>query len=264
MDRRRRLLQKQLDAAIREETRLLSPKAPGRLEQTVRKAEERFPPGAVSALQKAFGLGFEKVFASGTGVIEWTIQPEKSRKAAQHAAAPLKTGRVRSGLRGIERQARRRVRGNRALTAAEGAALGLLGIGLPDIPIFVGMLLKTVYEVAVAYGFSYEPEEERLYILQLLCAALAGDGRMYSAQADRTAFRLGNGKSPDGDLDTWIVAASQQLCLRLLAVKAVQGLPLVGVVGGGFNWAVLGRTGRLARIKYRKRMLSRMLDVVQN
>ena len=235
MDRRRRLLQKQLDAAVREETRLLSPKAPGRLEQTVRKAEERFPPGAVSALQKAFGLGFEKVFASGTGVIEWTIQ-----------------------------QARRRVRGNRALTAAEGAALGLLGIGLPDIPIFVGMLLKTVYEVAVAYGFSYEPEEERLYILQLLCAALAGDGRMYSAQADRTAFRLGNGKSPDGDLDTWIAAASQQLCLRLLAVKAVQGLPLVGVVGGGFNWAVLGRTGRLARIKYRKRMLSRMLDVVQN
>ena len=151
MDRRRRLLQKQLDAAVREETRLLSPKAPGRLEQTIRKAEERFPPGAVSALQKAFGLGFEKVFASGTGVIEWTIQPEKSRKAAQHAAAPLKTGRVRSGLRGIERQARRRVRGNRALTAAEGAALGLLGIGLPDIPIFVGMLLKTVYEVAVAY-----------------------------------------------------------------------------------------------------------------
>ena len=72
MDRRRRLLQKQLDAAVREETRLLSPKAPGRLEQTIRKAEERFPPGAVSALQKAFGLGFEKVFASGTGVIEWT------------------------------------------------------------------------------------------------------------------------------------------------------------------------------------------------
>ncbi len=264
MEKRHRLLQKQLEAAIREETRLLSPKAPGRLEQAVQKVEGKFPQGVVSALQKAFELGFEKVFASGTGVIEWTIRPEKSRDTAQRAAAPLKTGRVKAGLRGIERQAKKRIRGNRALTAAEGATLGLLGIGLPDIPIFVGMLLKTVYEVAVAYGFPYEPEEERLYILQLLCAALAGDGRMYSARADRTAFRIENGEPPGGELDTWITTASQQLCMRLLAVKAVQGLPLVGAVGGGFNWAVLGRTGRLARVKYRKRMLSRMLRVVQN
>jgi len=67
MDRRRRLLQKQLDAAVREETRLLSPKAPGRLEQTIRKAEERFPPGAVSALQRRLGWGSKRCLHQGQG-----------------------------------------------------------------------------------------------------------------------------------------------------------------------------------------------------
>ena len=39
-------------------------------------------------------------------------------------------------------------RKNLLLSTAEGVGLGVLGIGLPDIP-FTGMILKSIYEVAL-------------------------------------------------------------------------------------------------------------------
>ena len=40
--------------------------------------------------------------------------------------------------------------------------MGVLGIGLPDIPVFTGMILKNIYETALQYGYSYESREENI------------------------------------------------------------------------------------------------------
>ena len=49
----------------------------------------------------------------------------------------------------------------------------LLGIGLPDIPVFVGVLLKSVYEVALNFGYSYDTPEEKYFILKMVETALS-------------------------------------------------------------------------------------------
>lgn len=44
---------------------------------------------------------------------------------------------------------------------------------------------------------------------------------------------------------------------RLLLVKFVQGLPLVGAVGGAANLSLSGRVSRFGALKYEKRFLER-------
>ena len=75
---------------------------------------------------------------------------------------------------------------NVALTTVEGIGLGALGIGLPDIVLFVGMLLKGIYQTAIGYGFTYDSTGERLFILRMMEAALMrnSDFEEKNAQVD--------------------------------------------------------------------------------
>lgn len=55
----------------------------------------------------------------------------------------------------------------------EGVGLGILGIGLPDIPLFLGALLRGFYQIALSYGVDVRQDEEQIYLLLLLaCAAV--------------------------------------------------------------------------------------------
>ena len=60
-----------------------------------------------------------------------------------------------------------------AVSTVEGVGLGILGIGLPDIVLFLSVILKGTYETALQYGFSYDTPEERMYILRLLETAMS-------------------------------------------------------------------------------------------
>ena len=72
----------------------------------------------------------------------------------------------------MKQNANRSNRTNVALTTIEGVALGTLGIGLPDIIVFVGMLLKGIYQTALNYGFDYDSLDEQNFILCMIEAAL--------------------------------------------------------------------------------------------
>lgn len=54
---------------------------------------------------------------------------------------------------------------NMSITTVEGVGLGALGIGLPDIVIFIGMILKGIYEVSLRYGYDYDSTQEKYFIL---------------------------------------------------------------------------------------------------
>lgn len=52
-----------------------------------------------------------------------------------------------------------------------------------------------------------------------------------------------------------IQTTSRLLAERLLLVKFVQGLPVVGAVGGAANWSLSGAVSRYGTLKYKKRFL---------
>ena len=104
--------------------------------------EARVPEKALKGLESAFAKGFSLVFQHGAGIIGKTCGTEKLRQQhdALHRAA-LATG-SRRDLRRLPAASRTAQLGSLALTTAEGAALGLLGVGMPDILLFLGVLLQ--------------------------------------------------------------------------------------------------------------------------
>lgn len=52
---------------------------------------------------------------------------------------------------------------NMAATTVEGIGLGALGIGMPDIVLFLSTVLKGIYETALNYGFQYDSRREQLW-----------------------------------------------------------------------------------------------------
>ena len=79
----------------------------------------------------------------------------------------------RKELRKLHRQAKQADLINLAMTTVKGIGLGALGIGMPDIVLFLGTLLKGIYETALHYGFDYDSRQEQLLILKMMEASLS-------------------------------------------------------------------------------------------
>ena len=146
---------------------------------------------------------------------------------------------------------------NTLITTLEGGALGLLGIGIPDIPIFIGMLMKTLREIGLSFGIDTDASQERLYALLLICAALTEneERRRFNHQILLFEKRLETQAPLNMDLEDQIRKTAAVLSQVLLTAKFVQGLPVVGVVGGAVNYFVTKRVANFARLKYKKRYL---------
>ena len=217
----------------------ISEKIPEKLEQTLN-----------GAFQKAFALVFEK----GTSVIEKTYNKEKHRQAYQVNEYAARLGASRKTVRAFSRQAEAGNAKNLLISGVEGAGLGLLGIGLPDIPIFTGVLLKSIYEIALSYGFSYETEEEQGFILKLIETAFLRGGPL-----------LQNNKELNGWIDgTAVISldrrqgirnASRSLAEAMLYMKFIQGIPVLGVAGGLADPVYLKQVTDYAKLKYKRRFL---------
>ena len=162
---------------------------------------------------------------------------------------------ARRSLRRVQGEARTGESRNLLLTTVEGIGLGALGIGLPDIVLFVGMLLKGIYETALRYGFSYDTPEERLWILKAMEASLTkGSGWLERNQAVDQI--MAGSVVPDQEaLKRQRDRTAQTFAMDMLLLKFVQGLPLVGVLGGVGNPVYYRRVLRYVALKYRKRYL---------
>lgn len=126
--------------------------------------EDRIPERVMLGLQKAFVKAFGLVFEKGAVIIEKTYDKDSLAKEFQinDYAMDVKGGRKEIGR--IRSGAASSNVFNTLVTIVEGIGLGALGIGLPDIVIWVGVLLRGVYETALLYGFDYEtPGEKYLF-----------------------------------------------------------------------------------------------------
>ena len=217
--------------------------------------EKKVPEKVYSGLETAFCKAFSVVFTQGIGVIEKTYnrQDLENIHAVQDYAVAVKGGRRE--LKQIKRNAQRSGMANTALTTVEGIGLGVLGIGLPDIVLFVGMLLKGVYETALGYGFSYDTPEEQLFILRMMEAALTR-GPEY-AEKDGAVDKMLSAmpQVTDDGCQQQIRRTASVFAIDMVLLKFVQGLPLVGALGGAANPVYYRKVMRYVQIKYQKRYL---------
>lgn len=140
-------------------------------------AERKMPDTLQSTLESGFNKAFVMIFEKGAALIEKTYNKDKQESMFKENEKELNPQEFNAKpIKRFERQAKRTIHKNLIITSVEGIGMGLVGVGIPDIPIFVSVLLKSIYEIAISYGFSYTTEKEKLFILKIIEASLqSGD-----------------------------------------------------------------------------------------
>lgn len=206
-------------------------------------------------LHAAFIKAFTVVFEKGTGAIDAVSRQEERRRACQVHGYAADLRESRKNLRAFSKAAGSAGRVNLALAGVEGVGLGLLGVGLPDVPLFTAMVLKSVYETAASFGFSYDSPEERSFVLRLLEAALSRGEELERRNASLNRY-IQEGRWPEpAELPEQIRHTARRLSGELLYMKFLQGVPVAGVVGGAYDAVCLHRVQTYAAIKYQRRFL---------
>ncbi|MEG1633914.1 MAG: EcsC family protein [Oscillospiraceae bacterium] len=218
--------------------------------------EEKVPPKLQDTLDAAFAKAFALIFEKGTGVIEKTYNRDKAERQFKLNSFAVKLKEDKKGLRQFSKSAAQAGQWNLLLSGIEGVGLGAFGVGLPDIPLFVGVLLKSLYEMSLRYGCGYDSAEEKYFILMLIETSLshgdaltAGDGRINDF--------IESGLLPENySQSAQIDRAAAALSTELLYMKFLQGIPIVGAVGGAYDAVYLQKVQKYAKLKYTRRFLT--------
>lgn len=224
------------------------------------KLEEKIPEKLEETLNTAFIKAFDLVFEKGTGLIEKTYNKDQQKTDYQvrEYAAGLKESR--KTVKAFGRQSQGTRMKNLMISGVEGVGLGLLGIGLPDIPLFTAVILKSVYEIALSYGFEYESEKEQWFILKMIETALKKgeelerNNSLLNARIDQN----GIGETVKGRKEQSKETAAA-LAEALLYMKFLQGIPVVGVAGGAADTVYLKKITDYAELKYKRRFLRKKI-----
>ena len=218
--------------------------------------EEKLPRKLTEGLERAFARAFALLFEKGTAVIEKTYRREELEKDFQIRDYTFDVRRGRRELGQIRRNAGRSNALTAAFTTVEGVGLGLLGIGLPDVAVWLGVLLRSVYETALKYGFDYETPRERYLILAMMEASMrTGEDWLAADREVDNLVRTICFAPTEEALKEQTGKTSNAFAEALLTAKFVQGLPVVGAVGGAANPVYYRRVMGYVELKYRKRYL---------
>lgn len=244
----------------KKEARLLQRRTFSPLTPQLEKLRSRIPYSVRSGLERAFEKAFSLLFGpEGTRFLEHTYAKSKLEEQFKLWESPLSPRDARSALSALELQSGLTGTLESVAAGAEGVVMGLLGVGLPDIPILLAWLLRSLYQSCARYGFSQESPAERVYLLLLLQGALTeGEQRsQLSRRADHLARAIDHSWSVDFCLDEEVRKTSALLSDRLLLVKFIQGMPVVGALGGTANLSLSLRVSQYGSLKYKKRFLER-------
>ena len=220
------------------------------------KLEEKIPEKLEETLNTAFIKAFDLVFEKGTGLIEKTYNKDQQKTDYQvrEYAAGLKESR--KTVKAFGRQSQGTRMKNLMISGVEGVGLGLLGIGLPDIPLFTAVILKSVYEIALSYGFEYESEKEQWFILKMIETALKKGEELERNNSLLNAWidQNGIGETVKGRKEQSKETAAA-LAEALLYMKFLQGIPVVGAAGGVADTVYLKKITDYAELKYKRTFL---------
>lgn len=257
-----RILKKELSKTRQLEAKVLAKEIRGRGGFGITdKIREKIPEKAMTSLEAAFEKGFTLIFTRGDSLID-KMGIEKARRQYEIYADSLDKMIYEETLKAVDRAAGSRSALTKGITTAEGSGLGIFGLGLPDIPIFLAMLLKTSYEIAAAYGIDFRDEREKRYTLALFNTIFAEghDKEVFSEECDAIGEAIDHWEDVDTEIrQEDIELVSNTLATDLLVAKFLQGFTFAGVIGGPINLHMVHKVSKIAKIKYKKRFLRRLL-----
>ena len=262
IDKKKATIQKELKNIEKQEEKLK--KAAGRngISSWKEELEKKLPKKAYDTLEKSFCKAFEIVFEKGTGVIEKSYNREEIEEDYQIQNYAIKLKGSKKELRTVKKSTKKSNLKNQAVTTATGLGLGILGIGIPDIVMFVGVLLKGIYETALHYGMDYNVPEERFFILKMMETALA-KGEKWEKLNSEIEEMIQNGIAilPEecAVMKEQIEHTASAFAMDMLVLKFVQGIPIVGVIGGVGNSLYYQKIMQYVDMKYQKRYLLKLL-----
>ena len=216
---------------------------------------DKVPEGLQTSLDTAFAKAFHLVFEKGTTVIEKTYKKEDIKKDYQINDYAVKVKENRKNIKVFSKKATGAGRSNLFISGASGIGMGVLGIGIPDIVVFTSLMLRSVYEISLHYGYDYKDEEEKKFILLLIQGAVCHDTHLLRINNDLNDFIETGCFLKEVALEECIQKAAAALSKELLYMKFLQGIPLVGAVGGAYDVIYMKQINKFVELKYRRRFL---------
>ena len=217
--------------------------------------EDKVPEKLQETLERSFAKAFNLIFEKGTGIIETTYKKEQIIEDYDINMYAAQRKNTKKEWRVFSKNAAGSSNRNLIVSGASGIGLGFLGIGIPDIVLFIGLQLKSIYEIALHNGYKYEDEQEKRFILLLFCGALSYGEQQKAIDDEINYFIEHNEFAEQREMKSCIEEASLCLSKELLYMKFLQGIPIVGAVGGAFDVIYMNRINKYAELKYRRRFL---------
>lgn len=254
-----KVLNREFAALQRQESRLMRAAVKAKPAGWKTLLEQKVPEKVYTGLNSAFCKGFALVFRHGRKIIELTYKKEKLEQKHTIRNDGFQQQGKRKDIRMLQKNARSANSLNVAVTTLEGMGLGALGIGMPDIVLFLTTVLRGVYETALHYGFQYESRFEQVLILKMMAASLStGDDWFHRNREVNDWLRLDSREITQEELEKQIQETSRIFAVDMLVLKFIQGLPVVGILGGAANPLYYNRILRYVQLKYRRRYLLKL------
>lgn len=250
--------QKEWEKFVKKENKYLEKQLNKKESFLNQKLEEKVPDKLQGTLDIAFAKAFHLIFEKGTVVIEKTYRKEEIEKQYQINEFTNEIKQDKKSLRSFSKNAKGSGTKNLVVSGAAGIGMGILGVGLPDIPVFTAMILKSIYEIAMHYGYSYETEEEQYFILLLIQGAVTHGEDMLVIDKEINQYISSSIWVQEKTKEEMIHQTAGCLSKELLYMKFLQGIPVVGAVGGAYDVVYLKQITEYANLKYERRFLERV------
>ena len=218
--------------------------------------ENKVPSGLQKTLDGAFAKAFHIVFEKGTDFIEKTYKKDEMEKDYKINAYAATIKESKKTLKSFSKKASGAGNANLLLSGVSGIGMGVLGVGMPDIVVFTSLMLRSMYEIALSYGFDYKSPEEKQFILLLIQGAVSHDTKLLKVN-DALNYYMEHGTFASVvSLEECIKETAACLSKELLYMKFLQGIPVVGAVGGAYDVVYMKQINKFAELKYRRRFFA--------
>jgi hypothetical protein len=157
-----------------------------------------------------------------------------------------------------ENKVRAIIRAHRNTATAEGAITGAGGLllGLADFPIWLGIKMKMLFEIAAAYGIDTRDYKERIYLLHIFQLTFSSQEHRNKIYSQLTSWKDDVFLLP-ADIHQFDWRSFQQEYRDYIDIaKLLQLVPGIGAVVGAYvNHRLTEKLGQYAMNAYRMRTL---------
>lgn len=248
--------QKEMDAIIKKRNQHI--KTHSKKKEITPALMAKVPDKLRSTLNAAFIKAFQIIFDKGAAIIEKTYAKENAEQQHQINQYAVGLKKDRKSYKLFSRQSDKANAINLLVSGIEGLGLGLVGCGIPDIPLFTSVILRNLYEISVNYGYDYTFPEEKYYQLLIIKGAFVYREELKKCIDELDSYTNAFVMPTKEDIDELIKSTASALADEMLFLKFVQSIPIVGVIGGASNTVFLRRIQKFAKINYQYRMLKRV------